>query len=190
MNLHVRTYLWYKLLNSLFFGLTVGSIFVLYAPLEPSVFSLGGVVLAIAMLFVAKFYEKMMHLLVFYRVTLLVEIIPLVMIMSFLLFRYHYMSALFIYISYQITFVFGNYLVRMETLVLKRATLLSFADVLKQKGYLIGMVLSYGFYKALEWWGISDKQEQVYGLHFSLLILQSVILLLVFKTFHSSFRNP
>jgi len=183
MKLHVRAYLWYKLLNSLFFGLSVGSIFVLYTPLEPSVFSLGGIVLALGMLFVAKFYEKMMHLLVFYRVSVLVEIIPLLIIFSFLLFKYHYFNALFIYASYQVTFMFGGYLVRIETLLLKKTALLSFADVLKQKGYLAGMVLSYAFYKVLELYGIVDKQTQVYALHVSLLLLQIVILYLLFKAF-------
>ena len=184
MKLHLRAYLWYKLLNSLFFGLSVGSVFVLYTPLEPSVFSLGGIALAFGMLFVAKFYEKMMNLLVFYRVNLLVEIVPLLIILSFLCFGYHYMNALFIYASYQVTFMFGGYLVRMETLVLKRTTLLSFADVMKQKGYLVGMVLSYGFYKVLESLSVFDKQFQVYYLHVSLLVLQIVILYLVFKAFN------
>lgn len=183
MKLHVRVYLWYKLLNSLFFGFSVGSIFVLYTPLEPSVFSIGGIALALGMLLVAKFYEKMMHLLVFYRVNVLVEVIPLLIILSFLLFQYHYMNALFIYASYQITFMFGGYLVRMETLVLKKTALLSFADVMKQKGYLVGMVLSYGFYKALEMNGVLDKQRQVYDLHIVLLLLQIVILYLLFKAF-------
>jgi hypothetical protein len=169
----------------MFFGLSVGSIFVLYAPLEPSIFSLGGIVLAMAMLLVAKFYEKMMNLLVFYRVTLLVEIVPLFIIISFLLFQYHYASVMFIYISYQVTFVFGNYLMRMETLVLKRAILLGFADVLKQKGYLLGLVISYVFYKVAEFFGITSKQEQVYDLHFGLLLLQIFILLLVLKTFRT-----
>lgn len=185
MKLNLRPYLWYKLLNSLFFGLAVGSVFVLYTPLEPSVFSLGGIGLAIGLLVVAKVYEKMMNLLVFYRVTLFVEFLALLIVVSFLLFRYSYSSVLFIYISYQLTFVFGNYLMRIETLALKRTILLSFADVLKQKGYLIGMVLSYLFYKGIEWYGISDKQEQVYALHVGLLFIQIVIILLVFKAFRS-----
>lgn len=186
MTLQLRAYLWYKLLNSLFFGFSVGSIFVLYTPLEPSVFSLGGIALALGMLVVAKGYEKMMHLLPFYRITLAVESITLAIVVSFLLFEYHYANALFIYASYQLTFIFGNYLVRMETLLLKRTTLLSFADVLKQKGYLVGMVLSYVFYKALEFLGTSDKHVQVYYLHVSLLVLQIVILFLVFKAFKRS----
>lgn len=185
MHIHLRAYLWYKLLNSLFFGLTVGSIFVLYTPLEPSVFSLGGIVLAIGLLLVAKGYEKMMNLLVFYYVTLLVEGITLLLILVFLGFHFNYATALFIYCSYQFTFIFGNYLVRVETLVLKRATLLSFADVMKQKGYLVGMVLSYLFYKVLEYAGIGEKQVQVYYLHGGLVLLQIVIILFVLRAFRS-----
>lgn len=185
MHLHLRAYLWYKLFNSLFFGLAVGSIFVLYTPLEPSIFSLGGILLAVGMLLVAKFYEKMMNLLVFYRITLLVECVALLIVLSFLVFQYHYINVLFIYASYQLTFIFGNYLVRVETLLLKRTALLSLADVLKQKGYLFGMILSYLFYKILEFYAILDKQIQVYVLHVGLLFLQIVILLLVLKAFRS-----
>lgn len=183
MYLHVRTYLWYKFFNSLFFGLSVGSVFILYTPLEPSVFSLGGIALAVGMLFVAKYYEKMMNLLVFSRITLLVEIVTLLIVLSFLIFQYHYFNVLFIYVSYQLTFVFGGYLVRLETLLLKKTVLLSFVDVLKQKGYLLGMIFSYAFYKVLEFLSVNEKQVQVYYLHVSLLVLQMVILFLVFKAF-------
>jgi hypothetical protein len=185
MKLTLRPYLWYKLYNSLFFGLAVGSVFVLYTPLEPSVFSLGGIGLAIGLLLVAKGYEKMMNLLVFYRITLLVECLTLLMIVSFLLFQYSYSDVLFIYISYQLTFVFGNYLMRMETLALKRTLLLSFADVIKQKGYLAGMVISYLFYKGIELCGIVDKETQVYYLHGLLLGIQIVILWYVFRAFRA-----
>ncbi len=185
MQLTLRPYLWYKLLNSLFFGLAVGSIFVLYTPLEPSIFSLGGIGLAVGLLVVAKVYEKMMNLLVFYRITLLVELLALLIVVSFLVFQYSYNNVLFIYISYQLTFVFGNYLMRMETLALKRTSLLSFADVIKQKGYLAGMVLSYVFYKVIEFFGITNKESQVYYLHIGLLVIQIVIIFFVFKAFRS-----
>ena len=185
MQINLRPYLWYKLLNSLFFGLTVGSVFVLYTPLEPSVFSLGGIALAIGLLVVAKMYEKMMNLLVFYGVTLAVELVALVIVIALLWFEFHYANALFIYASYQLTFVFGNYLVRIETLALKRTALLSFADVMKQKGYLFGMVLSYFFYKGLEYAGVEEKQAQVYDLHVILLALQLLIIFSVFKAFRS-----
>ena len=183
MRLNLRAYLWYKLLNSLFFGLSVGSIFILYTPLEPSVFSLGGILLAIGLLLVAKFYEKMMNLLVFYRITLLVEFVALFIVVSFLVFQYNYINVLFIYASYQLTFMFGGYLVRMETLLLKKTALLSFADILKQKGYLLGMILSYLFYKIVEFYGVLDKEMQVYILHVGLLLLQVVIVLVVFRAF-------
>ena len=183
MHLVLRPYLWYKLFNSLFFGLAVGSVFVLYTPLEPSIFSLGGIGLALGLLVVAKVYEKMMNLLVFYRVTLFVEVLSFVIVVAFLIWKYHYMDALFIYASYQLTFVFGNYLIRIETLALKRTILLSFADVAKQKGYLIGMILSYLFYKSVELIGINDKQMQVYYLHCGLLLLQIVIITLVLNSF-------
>ena len=85
MHLVLRPYLWYKLFNSLFFGLAVGSVFVLYTPLEPSIFSLGGIGLALGLLVVAKVYEKMMNLLVFYRVTLFVEVLSFVIVVAFLI---------------------------------------------------------------------------------------------------------
>ena len=185
MTISLRPYLWYKLLNSLFFGLAVGSVFVLYTPLEPSVFSLGGIGLAVGLLIVAKMYEKMMNLLVFYRITLLVEILSLLIVISFLIFQYNYQNVLFIYISYQLTFVFGNYLMRMETLALKRTALLSFADVIKQKGYLAGMIISYVFYKIIEFFGVADKESQVYCLHVGLLVVQIVIIYCIFKAFRS-----
>jgi hypothetical protein len=167
----------------LFLGLSVGSVFILYTPLEPSIYSLGGIALALSMLIVAKFYEKMMHLLIFFRITLLVEVVVLVMVGYFLLFSYSYQSALLIYVGYQITFAFGNYLVRAETIFLHKTRLLSMIDVAKQKGYLVGLLLSYGFYKALEFSGIVEKQEQVYLLHFLLLFDQVLIIFLLRKAF-------
>jgi len=68
--------------------------------------------------------------------------------------------------------------------LLKKTALLSFADILKQKGYLLGMVLSYAFYKTVEFFDILDKQTQVYILHGGLFLLQIVILLFVFQTFN------
>jgi len=168
MQLNLRAYIWYKFLNSLFFGVSVGSIFILYTPLEPSVYSLGGIFLALSMLFLAKWYDVMMNIKVFYKVTLLVEMIVLIFVGLFLVLNYSYMTALSVYVGYQITFVFGNYLVRMETITLKKTQLLSFADVAKQKGYLFGMIISYLFYKFLEYLNIVDKKIQVYDLHVGL----------------------
>lgn len=93
------------------------------------------------------------------------------------------MTALLIYLGYQLTFMFGSYLVRIETMALGRTKLFSFADMAKQKGYLVGMVAAYSFYKLLEWMDITDKQTQVYDLYFGLLMIQVVVLHKVYKAF-------
>ena len=183
MELNLRAYIWYKFLNSLFFGLSVGSIFIIYTPLKPSVYSLGGIVLALGMLSIAKWYDLMMNIKVFYKVTLFVEITVLLFVGLFLVFNYSYMIALSVYIGYQVTFMFGNYLVRIETIVLKKTAILSITDVVKQKGYLFGMIISYLFYKGLEYLHVTDKKIQVYDLHVGLFILQIVILILIVKAF-------
>lgn len=183
MKIELRYYIWYKLLNSLFLGLSVGSVFIIYTPLKPSLYSLGGIFLALGMLLVAKVYDKMMNLKTFFYITLLVEGIVFGFVLFFLIFSYSYIVALSVYIGYQLTFVFGNYLVRMETIVLQKSTLLSFVDVAKQKGYLAGMLLSFLFYKLLESYAITDKQEQVYNLHIGLFLLQIALLVVVLKAF-------
>ena len=187
--INLRIYIWYKLLNSLFFGLSVGSIFIIYTPLKPSVYSLGGVFLAISMFVVAKYYEKMINIKIFFQITLFVETIMIILILWFLYFSYSYMTALFVYISYQFTFAFGNYLVRAETIFLYRSKLLSLLDMAKQKGYLIGLLASYIFYKSLEFINITDKQTQVYYIHILLLFLQIIVITLIIKSFKFSFNK-
>jgi putative membrane protein len=183
MRLNLRNYVYYKLLNSLFLGLSVGSIFVIYTPLEPSVYSIGGILLALGMLFLAKFYENLMEIKIFFYITLFVELIVLSFVGFFLYYNYSYITAMSVYAGYQLTFVFGNYLVRMETISLKRSKLLSFVDIAKQKGYLLGLILSYLFYKSLAYFAINDKQIQVYNLYLILFILQIIIIVLILKSF-------
>jgi len=156
---------------------------VLYTPLQPSIYSLGGIALALGMIIIAKFYEKIMNIQSFFYITLFVELTVLAFVASFLILNYSYKTALIVYIGYQITFVFGSYLVRMETIALKKTILLSFADVAKQKGYLVGLVISYIFYKILEYFGIIKKQLQVYDLYIIALMLQVLILFLVINSF-------
>lgn len=87
------------------------------------------------------------------------------------------------YIGYQITFVFGSYLVRVETLLLKTDTLLTKIDTAKQLGYLTGMGVSYLFYKILIQLGITSNQEQVYTLHFLLVVIELLVIALILKSF-------
>ncbi|MCF6245132.1 MAG: hypothetical protein L3J43_08855 [Sulfurovum sp.] len=173
----------YKFFNSLFLGLSVGGIFTLYTPLEPSIYSLGGVILAMGMLFVARLYTHILNATWFYHISLAVEVILLLAILYFLFIKYNYQSALIMYIGYQITFVFGSYLVRVETLLLKTDTLLTKLDTAKQLGYLVGMGLSYFFYKLLSAQDITSPQEQVYTLHYLLVSVEILVIFLILKSF-------
>jgi hypothetical protein len=164
-------------------GLSVGAIFTLYAPLEPSIYSLGGIFLALFMLLIARLYHHILNTLWFFRITLFVEIVLLIAIVFFLIYRYNYQTALIMYIGYQMTFIFGSYLIRAETLLLKTNTLLTKLDTSKQLGYLLGMGVSYLFYKFLDFQGISSNQEQIYLLHYMLMGVEFVIIFLIFKSF-------
>ena len=177
-------YVLYKLINSLFLGISVGSIFTIYEPLEPSVFSIGGIILALGMLIIANQYQKILNATYFYRISILVELVALAMVIVFLIFSYSYQTALWVYIGYQLTFIFGSYLVRAETLVLKENNILTRVDTAKQIGYLVGMALSYGFYKLIEFsWQINDPKEQVYILHYILLLVQILVITFLVKAF-------
>ena len=173
----------YKFFNSLFLGLSVGAIFTLYTPLEPSIYSLGGILLAVGMLIVARFYKHILNALWFFRISLLVEVVLLIAILYFIIKQYNYQTALIMYIGYQITFVFGSYLVRAETLLIKTDILLTKVDTIKQIGYLVGMGGSYLFYKVLVLQGITQNQEQIYMLHYLLLAIEIIVIWLIFKSF-------
>ena len=173
----------YKFFNSLFLGLSVGAIFTLYAPLEPSIYSLGGVILALLMLVVARFYHHILNANWFFRISLFVEVVLLLAMLYFIYASYSYKTALLLYIGYQVTFVFGSYLVRAETLLLKTDILLTKLDTAKQLGYLLGMGISYTLYKAFTHYGIDKPQEQVYELHFLLIGIEIVVIVLIFKSF-------
>ena len=173
----------YKFFNSLFLGLSVGAIFTLYAPLEPSIYSLGGVLLAILMLVVARFYHYILNADWFFRISLFVEAVLLLAMLYFIYASYSYQTALLLYIGYQVTFVFGSYLVRAETLLLQTDTLLTKLDTAKQLGYLAGMGISYIIYKAFAHYGIVSPQDQVYTLHFLLISIEIIVIVLIFKSF-------
>ncbi|MCO4846084.1 MAG: hypothetical protein KC427_08715 [Sulfurovum sp.] len=177
----------YKFFNSLFLGLSVGAIFTLYAPLEPSIYSLGGVVLAMGMLLVARLYHHILNAHWFFRISLFVELVLLLAMLYFIYASYSYQTALLLYIGYQITFVFGSYLIRAETLLLQTDILLTKLDTAKQLGYLSGMGISYIIYKLFTHYGIETPQEQVYDLHYLLIAIEVVVIVLIWKSFN---REP
>ena len=173
----------YKFFNSLFLGLSVGAIFTLYAPLQPSVYSLGGVVLAMGMLLVARLYHHILNAKWFFRISLLVELVLLGAMLYFLYAAYTYQTALLLYIGYQVTFVFGSYLIRAETLLLQTDTLLTKLDTAKQLGYLLGMGIAYILYKLFTHYGIENAQDQVYDLHYLLIGIEVLVIGLIWKSF-------
>ena len=150
MQLNYKWFLTYKLFNSAFTGVSVGILFTIYNPLDPEIYSLGGIILASAMLIIAKFYEKLLNIKSFYFISILVEACMLITVLVFLILNYSLVSALVIYILYQFTFIFGGYLVRAETLVAKNKELLAKIDINKQIGYLLGLAFSFLFYKVLQ----------------------------------------
>lgn len=143
LQLNHRNYIIYKFFNSLFLGTSIGSVFIIYSPLEPAIYSIGGIVLALGLMGVALFYEKILNIGYFYIISLFVEIVILAVLIAFLIFSYSYEIALCVYIGYQVTFIFGSYLGRVETLLLKKKRILKAVDISKQAGYMIGLLLSY-----------------------------------------------
>ena len=184
MQLNNKWFLTYKLFNSAFTGLSVGILFTIYNPLDPEIYSLGGIILASAMLVLAKFYEKLLNIKSFYFISVLVEACMLITVLVFLILKYSLVSALIIYILYQFTFIFGGYLVRAETLVAQNKELLAKIDINKQIGYLLGLAFSFLTYKVLEnSFNISETKDQIIVLHYILLTLQFSILAFLLLSF-------
>ena len=184
LRINSRNFFRYKFFNSLFLGTSIGSVFTIYAPLDPSVYSIGGIVLAASMLMVATLYSRILNINYFYKISLFVELVILSVIVAFLLLSFNYQIALFVYIGYQITFMFGSYLIRGETLLLKKDRLLTLVDVAKQFGYLIGLGLSFLFYKFIEYqFQIIDNQTQVFYIHYLLLIIEIIVIIFLVKSF-------
>jgi len=184
LRINNRNFIRYKFLNSLFLGTSIGIIFTIYEPLEPDVYSIGGIILAISMLLVATQYSRILNITYFYRISLFVELIILSVIIAFLLFSFSYQIALTVYIGYQITFMFGSYLVRGETLLLKKDRILTLVDVAKQFGYLSGLGASYLFYNIIEYqFNIIDNQTQVFYIHYFLLIIELFVVAFLIKSF-------
>lgn len=183
MKLLFRPYLRYKFFNALFTGMVGGSVFTIYNSLSPSTFSVGGILLALGMMGMAYLYHRLMRLEYFFRITLASELIMLLMISYFLLFSSNITTALVIYGAYQLSFIFGGYLVRAETHFAAHARVMGWIDIAKQQGSLAGLALSYGFYKLLEYFGTIHASEQVYDLHFVLFALECVIIVSLMFSF-------
>ena len=175
----------YKFLNSLFLGLSVGAVFVLYTPLSPAVFSAGGLGLALGTLIVATQYRRILAPRWFFRLSLAVECITLSGVTAVLILPIALPLALFVYIGYQITFSLGNYLVRCETLLMGSVEQLRQLDIAKQAGYLLGMAAAWAIYTGLEHWlMVSEETAQVVSLHWVLWALEVIVLISLWRAFN------
>ena len=183
MKLLFHPYLRYKFINSLFTGLLGGAAFTLYGSLSPSTFSLGGIILALGLMALAYTYHRLMKLEYFFRFSLAAEIIMLLMIGFFIFFPSLQTTAIIIYSAYQLSFILGGYLVRAETHFAKHARIMGWIDVVKQQGYLVGLLLSYTFYKWIDYYGINDAHTQVYYLHFPLFVIEVLVIVLLVRGF-------
>ena len=185
MKLKKNYFLCYKLLNSSFTGLSIGILFTIYQPLtDLSIYSLGGIVLAVAMLIIAKFYDRLLNISKFFQISMGVEIVMLITLLLFIVLQYTFTSALLVYMGYQFTFIFGGYLVRAETLIANDKELLGKIDINKQLGYLIGLGLSFIFYKVLEYgFDLTDTKIQINILHYFLVVLETIIIIVLANSF-------
>ena len=87
---------------------------------------------------------------------------------------------------YQLSFIFGGYLVRAETHFARKARIMGWIDIAKQQGYLGGLLLSYFFYKLLEFYNIVSASVQVYWLHAVLFPLEGLVLFFLIRAFAKS----
>ncbi len=181
-----KHYLHYKLLNSLFLGCSLGTIFVIYAPIPPKVYSIGGIALSLGAWILTLFYAQILKQSSYKIVLLGLEVIPFFYLLAYLFFPNSLFGALIIYTLYQITFIFGDYTNRAETLIFSHKPLLSALDSRKQIGYLLGLGVAFVFYMILEYNGITKKEAQVYCMHFLLLLLQCVIFITLLCAFRKS----
>lgn len=174
----------YKFLNSLFMGLSIGSVFILYAPLSPATFSAGGIGLALATLLIATQYHRLFNRDWFFRLSFFVECIILMGVIAVLLLPIDQQLAMFVYLGYQLSFAFGGYLVRYETLLIARDQELKTLDVAKQLAYLVGMGLAWLIYQGLEsYWSMANANQQVVALYYVLMIVELAVLNTLARSF-------
>ena len=182
--INTKTFITYKFINTMFMGIAIGSYVTQYKPIKIDDYPIMGIIFAILTIGIASLYKRIMKIDYFFKFLLIVESIMLIWIIFFLIYPYSYQVALLIYIARSITFLFGDFLGRAETIFLNKTEILSSIDIFKQLGNISGMIFSVLFYKWIEqMYLISDNESKVYYIHFLLVILQVIIIFLVFKSF-------
>ena len=184
LKINNKAFIRYKFFNSLFFGIAIGSYVTQYEPLKIVDFPIMGIIFSLLAIPIAMMYKKIMTINYFYQFSLFVEAIMMIWIIAFLMDPFSYQIALLIYIARQVTFLFGDFLGRAETIFIKKTEILSSIDVAKQLGAISGMIISVVFYKILEHkFFITENEPQVFYIHFLLCIIEISIILLLVKAF-------
>ncbi len=185
-----RNYLKYKFFNSLFLGAGIGSYISQYQPIKISEIAILGIIFAFLSLFIAKIYHKIIYKKYFFQISLFVELVMVFWMLFFLFFPFSYKIALLIYVARSLTFLFGDYLQRSETYLLKKKKIFSFIDVNRQIGIIVGMVFAVIYYYILEeYFQITENQKLVYYIHFILFGVECMIIYFLLKSFRKVKAN-
>jgi hypothetical protein len=120
-----------------------------------------------------------------------VEVIALLSVVAVLLYPQSFLLAAGVYLGFQLALIFGNYLVRLETLVIARESFKP-VDIGKTLGALAGALFALGFYQwARTRLGIDDSLVLIQYLHYPLLIVQLSNLSLLLASFdRAKFHHP
>ena len=179
-----RNYIKYKFFNSLFLGAGIGSYISQYEPIKIYEIAILGIIFAFLSLLIAKAYHKIIYEKYFFQISLFVELVMVFWMLFFLIFNFSYKIALLIYIARSITFLFGDYLQRSETHLLKKKKIFTFIDINKQVGTIIGMFFAVIYYYILkEYFQITENQKLVYYIHYILIGVECVIIYFLLRSF-------
>ncbi|MEE2699931.1 MAG: hypothetical protein VYD71_01030 [Bacteroidota bacterium] len=184
IEIHHRNYLKYKFFNSLFLGAGIGSYISQYQPIKIAEIAILGIIFALLSIIIAKLYHKIIYKRYFFRISLFVELVMVFWMLCFLIFPFSYKIALLIYVSRSLTFLFGDYLQRSETHLLKKKKIFSFIDINRQIGTIIGMLFAVIFYYVVEeYFSITENQKLVYLIHHFILVIEFFIIYYLLKAF-------
>ena len=142
LKINNKAFIRYKFLNSLFFGIAIGSYVTQYEPLKIIDFPIMGIIFSLLAIPIAMLYRRIMTMNYFFKFSLLVEVIMLIWIIAFLINPYSYQIALLIYIARQITFLFGDFLGRAETLFIKKTEMILFFFISERVLIMLQFILN------------------------------------------------
>lgn len=189
--LRLKPFVAYKSINAFFQGVWGTAYVALMAPLPPEAFSIAPLAFALGPLLVALAYSQLLNLPWFFRISVSVEVIALLSVVAVLLYPQSFLLAAGVYLGFQLALIFGNYLVRLETLVIARESFKP-VDIGKTLGALAGALFALGFYQwARTRLGIDDSLVLIQYLHYPLLIVQLSNLSLLLASFdRAKFHHP